>query len=161
MRGELTMLKKFIKDLLGRDLFKADLNCTQDAELERFIHKENMPIELARAKLMYSESRAVAQDNSLYGDIDQGFLNSNGEVILVDTKVRERKKVSKKDIVQLSSYRWILLTRKVKVASYGYVRFVNPNVEGRNRISYEKVQLMASSEVQALINEYQLADNLV
>lgn len=112
--------------------------------------EENMPHRLMMSRLFLSETPLSTRTPiPLHGTPDQVFMARNGQLLLVDTKVRGRHRVEKADIVQLSVYRVILAHTHIgrPVASFGYIRTVVPNAPLRHRARYHKVRLLSESAV--------------
>lgn len=112
-------------------------------------YRENLPRELRGGRLVLSEVRLwIDHPIPLVGQPDQVLENDRGELVLVDTKVRQRIKVRLADVLGLSAYRVLLLNsthpavRGRQVARHGYVRLVINGV-----VQYARVDLMSTSAV--------------
>jgi len=110
------------------------------------------PAELARAKLVMSEQDILADvPIPLAGRPDEVYRQSSGHLVPVETKTRNRAKVHREDLIQLSVYRVLLQRAKHNglpgrpgrpVAGYGFVRIVTPS-----GVRWRRVVLMSEAEV--------------
>ncbi|MBE2295880.1 MAG: hypothetical protein IAF00_13065 [Phycisphaerales bacterium] len=80
---------------------------------EAWLRQENMPEDLRSAKLVASErSYRCEKPVALSGRPDQVYRLSDGMLVVVDTKRRQRSQVYAADIAQLSIYRVLLSAQK-------------------------------------------------
>ncbi|HIF9538223.1 hypothetical protein HWA77_10685 [Photobacterium damselae subsp. damselae] len=112
---------------------------------QMWFYKENMPLELRKAKLKFNEYKI--ENNEFVGRLDQGYELMNGQLVIVDTKSHSQPTLA--DYLQLSLYRLILLDNGFNVAQYGYIRH-----EVGNYIYYSKMQLLSSFVVKSLVSNY-------
>lgn len=121
----------------------------------RFILREKMPTELIEAQLVHSEHYIrTFKPRKMHGALDQLYRLVTGFHVLVDTKTRDKHRIYRKDIVQLSIYRVILEKMGYKMERYAYFRVVTPN-----GVEYMQADLLTEETVvleydrtQALIN---------
>lgn len=115
-----------------------------------WMRRENMPTELRSATLVLNEERLTCDAPvPMVGQPDQVYALLDGDLVIVDTKVRKWARAYKKDIAQLSVNRMLLLHsdhpaiagRQVK--PYGYIR-VESSLRG---VTYIRVDLRSQSEV--------------
>ena len=78
----------------------------------------------------------------MHGALDQLYRLTNKQHVLTDTKTRNDVRVYKKDIVQISVYRTILVRKGYDMADYAYFRIVTP--EG---VFYSKQKLLTEAQV--------------
>ena len=121
---------------------------------EAWLRQENMPEILRTAKLVASERfYRCEKPVALSGRPDQVYRLSNGTLVVVDTKRRQRSQVYDADVAQLSIYRVLLSAQKAfqrqPFAEYGYVRLVTP--EG---VQYQRVDLWDTAQVVDLHRRY-------
>lgn len=113
----------------------------------RFILKERMPKELQTARLIFSEHYiSTVSPRKMHGALDQLYKLATGIHVLVDSKTRETPRIYKKDIVQLSVYRLILIKLGYQMSDYAYFRVVTP--EG---VKYMKSALLGEVDT---VKEY-------
>lgn len=113
----------------------------------RFILKERMPEELQTARLILSEHYiSTEMPRKMNGAVDQLYRLQTKLNVLVDSKTRDKPRIFKKDIVQLSVYRLILTNQGYQMADYAYIRVVSE--EG---VNYLKTALLSEADT---IKEY-------
>lgn len=125
-----------------------------------FIIKSIRPTSLVRQRfppLLQNATCVMNEKNistltpvSLHGRVDQVFLLLDGRHVVIDTKVRETKKVYPSDIIQVSVYSIILKYMGYKVCPFAFIRFP----DGGDRSSYKKVRLYTESHIVSLHRRY-------
>lgn len=118
--------------------------------------KERMPHDLWMATLVASEEPISAVVPApLVGKVDQLYQTTMGGLLLVDSKQREQRRIFWRDIVQLSTYRVILLNTDderfagLPVLPRAYVR-----IAGTRGVEYVPVGLLDTEQVMALWFEH-------
>lgn len=115
-----------------------------------FFVDDNTPIELRESTLYGSEVYvSCVKPVPLGGVYDQLYQTISNNLILADTKTRNKPYVYESDVIQLSAYR-VILENSVefnnrRIANYGYMRLVCKGVT-----HYKKVDLMTEEDVVAL-----------
>ena len=138
--------------LVAVALIGARLN--RPSRREAWLRQENMPEVLQSAKLVASERfYRCEKPVALSGRPDQVYRLSNGTLVVVDTKRRQRARVYDADVAQLSIYRVLLSAQKAfqrqPFAEYGYVRLVT--AEG---VQYQRVDLWDTAQIVNLHRHY-------
>ena len=119
--------------------------------------KRGLPDELARGRVVLAESRIrCAKPVPMHGAPDEVWQAPDGALIVVETKTRDRARVHRSDVVQLSAYRVMLLNGRdrrvggLPVKPYGYVRIVH----GR-QTTWRRVELLSEQQIIGLWRRYQ------
>ena len=108
---------------------------SKQRERHKLLDRENMPVLLRDAKLLLLEQRLEITDPVwVSARVDEVYQITSGELAVVDTKVRKKAKVRKKDQVKLSTYSYILRQRGFPVLGWGYLRFVTQEGEIYKRV---------------------------
>lgn len=135
----------------------------RQAETQRYEDGERacMPDELKSAHLVMNEALVRSRDGvDLGARVDQVFATVGGPLVLVETKRRRSLHLRRRDQVQLSGQRYVLLRSRAPeaagkvIAMYGWVRIVWP---GRNP-TYRRVTLLPDSVIEGLIGRRQALD---
>lgn len=108
-----------------------------------------LPRELRRAQLVYAEQLFKAPAPvALMAQVDRGYRNPAGTIVLVELKTRQCDRVYRSDVIELSAQRVAVMAQTgEQVALYAYVVVQGPS--GR-RVPH-RVGLLDVVEVEALI----------
>lgn len=105
---------------------------------------------LATAVLLLNETNIhTSVPVPLHGRVDQVFKLANGNLLILDTKVRDREKVYLSDRVQLTVYAIILTHMGYSVSSEGIIRIV-----GRHSTAYKVIPLLPERSIVELYHRY-------
>lgn len=120
--------------------------------IQRWWKNERMPLRLRRATLFLSERNiSITHPVLLNGRIDQVFMDSKGVLWIVDTKYRTWPRYFESDIIQLSTYRLILMNQFSRpVSRRAYIRVV-VETQGNRSIFYLRVKLYPERVVLRLL----------
>lgn len=147
-------LIEIIALILLASISLAGIHAIRKEQRRKWILSENMPDELANAKLVMSEQYIhCKKPRKMRGTPDQVYRRKDGYLIPIDTKTRDQYVVYRKDIVQVSVYKLILEQMGKRVEDYGYFRIVTPD-----GIKYIKRNLLSEQEV---IDEYDRTKRLL
>jgi CRISPR/Cas system-associated exonuclease Cas4 (RecB family) len=105
-----------------------------------------LPRELRGARLAYSEREFTTESPVPLGArIDRAYALPDGTLVLIEFKRRERPRVYRADVVQLSVQRVVLeRATGARVAAHAYVGFVSA---GADRVRARRVELESELEV--------------
>lgn len=108
---------------------------------------EHQPLLLRKSRLLFVEQSLELHDPVfMRARADEVYQQPNGELIVVDTKTRERKTVYRNDVLKLSQYGYILRKMGHRVAPFGYIRVQAPWGE----VAYLRAPLMSATELMKL-----------
>lgn len=110
-----------------------------------------LPDFLAKAKTWGKEmSVACRTPRRMHGTFDEAFQLENGEIVVSETKSRDRIVVHKSDIIQLSAYAVAVAEGgRHRVLNRGFVRLVTPQ-----KNEYVAVNLVSEREVASIYDKY-------
>lgn len=153
-----TLLVVFSLALAGSLLMLLVIRILTRAEVDReqWFREEGMPWRLRRCKVVLNEQQ-IHTDGPLpmHGAPDQVLERTNGDLVILDSKTRDRAEVYISDIIQMSVYRYILTHGyDHKVSPHGYVRLVQIRPGRKPKVKYKKVRLLGDLAMTHLWNEY-------
>jgi CRISPR/Cas system-associated exonuclease Cas4 (RecB family) len=110
-----------------------------------------LPSLLAKAKIWGKEmSVACRAPRRMHGTFDEAFQLDSGDVVVSETKSRDRITVHKSDVIQLSAYALAVGEGgRQKVLDKGFVRLVTPRGN-----EYVGVDLLGEREVVKVYDKY-------
>lgn len=110
-----------------------------------------LPAMLAKAKIWGKEmSVACRSPRRMHGSFDEAFQLEGGEIVVSETKSRDRPVVHKSDVIQLSAYAVAVAEGgRQRVLQKGFVRLVTPS-----KNEYVGVDLVSADEVAAVYDKY-------
>jgi CRISPR/Cas system-associated exonuclease Cas4 (RecB family) len=110
-----------------------------------------LPGMLAKATIWGKEMTVACRSpRRMHGCFDEAFKLENGEIVVSETKSRERIVVHESDVIQLSAYAVAVAEGgKHKVNSKGFIRVVTPS-----RNEYVQVDLLSIAEVERAYDKF-------
>lgn len=153
-----TLLVVFALALAGSLLMLLVIRILSRDELsrEQWFWEEGMPWRLRHCKVVLNEQQ-IYTDGPLpmHGTPDQVLERANGDLVILDSKTRDRAEVFISDIIQMSVYRYILTHGYGrKVSPHGYVRLVQVKPGHKPKVKYKKVRLLGDLAMNHLWHEY-------
>lgn len=118
--------------------------------------REGMPLELIDMTVVGAEiplrtgRKAPAR---IHGKADLLLQNRNGQIVVMDTKTRNRPRTYFSDAVQISLYAYCLRhgNRPVATADKGWIRIVERKT---GKVTYKKIRLLDDATIEALYRRY-------
>lgn len=112
-----------------------------------------LPAMLAKATIWGKEmSVACRSPRRMHGTFDEAFKLETGEIVVSETKSRDRVVVHRSDVIQLSAYAVAVAEGgKHKVNRKGFIRLLTPS-----KNEYVPVDLMSSAEVERSYDKFKL-----
>lgn len=119
--------------------------------------RSSMPHDLARGKLLLSEyTLRIEHPAALVAKVDQVFIGDAGQLILMETKTRNRAVVYSPDIIELSVQAMCIRhstdakVKGLRLATHAYVRIKTL----RHKPTFIRVDLLSDQQVVNLYHRY-------